>query len=226
MIDSSFNLVSNTEVILGSTESRMSHINLHTADRRFILQSISKEEKKYFLEYMVEQYHKRVTNSSLVQHIYGLFKLIIRGKVLRYIILENPLYSLIDPIVMNMEWNQIYPDDYSIDSSNLSTLLKYLENTLGIEIHLNHDEFQNLSNDLIADLEFINNMKLKNFNVTFAYSKYSEVTGATGKTVGTVGDEKSVIILSLSNLLRYFPKAETEIPFGSFCINQKGNIIT
>lgn len=211
---------------MSCTESRISHINLFTADRRYILQSISQEEKKYFLEYMIEHYHKRVIKNSLIQHIYGIFKLIIRGQVFRYIILENPLHSLKDPVVINVEWNHIYSDAYSIDSSNLTQLLRYLENTLGIEVHLDSHEFENLSRALIADLDYINRMKLQNFSVTLAYSKFCEEDGSTTKIIGTIGEEKSVIVVSLSNLIRNFPKMENGTSFGSLNVDQQQNIMT
>jgi len=204
----------------------MSNLTLFTYDKRLILQSISQAEKKFFLENMIEHFHRRVTNKSLIQLIYGIYKFTLRGQMFRYLILENPLYTIPNSVVLTAEWTQIYPEYYSIDSSNLNAVIRYFENILEAEISININELHKLSNELIADLEFINQLKLQNFSVTFAYSKWSEEEDGSNKLLGTVGDQKSFIIFSLSNLLKNYPKSNTVTAYGSSSTNQEQHLYT
>lgn len=204
----------------------MSNLTLFTYDKRLILQSISQAEKKFFLENMIEHFHRRVLSQSLIQHIYGIYKFTLRGQLFRYLVLENPLYSIPNSVVLTAEWTQIYPEYYSIDSTNLNTVIRYFENILEAEISLNLNEHHKLSYALIEDLEFINQLRLQNFSVTFAYSKWSEEEDSSNKYIGTVGDQKSFIIIFLSNLLKNLPKSDSVPAYGSFCTNQEQHLYT
>jgi hypothetical protein len=64
-----------------------------TYDKKFIIKPIKKHEKRLFLDYKLERYFERVINESHLQHIYGIFKLTIKGKIYRLMIAENNYYG-------------------------------------------------------------------------------------------------------------------------------------
>lgn len=65
------------------------HIQFITDDNKFVLRSISKREHKYILKNVLENYYQRLIDQSLLQHIYAMVKLTIKGQIYRLVILEK-----------------------------------------------------------------------------------------------------------------------------------------
>lgn len=68
-------------------------IHFVTFDDKFIVKTITKEEQKIFISEKLQSYYDRVTTQSHLQHIYGIFKMIIKGQIYRLMVIENSLYS-------------------------------------------------------------------------------------------------------------------------------------
>jgi hypothetical protein len=64
-------------------------LNFVTFDDKFVVKAISKKEQKIFLKEKLEGYYDRVMDNSFLQHIYGIFKLTIKGQDYSIAILEN-----------------------------------------------------------------------------------------------------------------------------------------
>lgn len=64
-------------------------LNFVTYDKKCIVKSIKKREQRLFLKEKLSAYYERVMDESLLQHIYGIFKLSIKGKIYRLMIVEN-----------------------------------------------------------------------------------------------------------------------------------------
>lgn len=64
-------------------------LNFVSYDNKFIIKAITKQEQNLFLHDKISLYYDRVMNKSHIQHIYGIFKLIIKGQIYRLMLVEN-----------------------------------------------------------------------------------------------------------------------------------------
>lgn len=87
----------NIEEIINYIREDNSEISLNyvTSDKKYIVRAISKKGQRKFVKEMLKSYHERMTEGSLLQAIFCVFKLVIKGQIYRLMILENTQCELI-----------------------------------------------------------------------------------------------------------------------------------
>lgn len=123
-----------------------------TYDKKFIIKSIKKHEKKLFLHHKLERYFERIMNESHLQNIYGIFKLRIKGKIYRLMIAENNFYD-------NMHSNSMSMYLGVIDQDSMN------EGMLEDVFVLNEQERGRFGTALSEDIEYLYGNNVMRFKV-------------------------------------------------------------
>jgi hypothetical protein len=115
-------------------------LNFVTFDSKFILKAVSKREQRVFLREKLEEYYDRVIDSSFIQHIYGCFKVNVKGQYYRLNLCENnPIGCVIRE---------------SISVSSTSGIVEVEEN-LEDKFYIDLDLKEDFRNTLDKDLEYL-----------------------------------------------------------------------
>jgi hypothetical protein len=122
-------------------------LNFVTFDSRFVVRSIRKREQQLFLREKLQGYLKRVMNDSLLQHIYGIFKLIIKGKIYRVMIIENSAFKY-------LHRNKISINSQVFESERVS------ENLLDGAFVMDDEEKDKFDRVLNEDIEYLRSSKM------------------------------------------------------------------
>ncbi len=130
-------------------------LNFVTFEDKFILRAIPKCEQRVFLREKMWAYYDRVMDNSFLQHIYGVFKLTIKGQDYRLSLVENNPEGYVSRGSINL----------SSKSSGADQL--YFIGDVGLEdkFYLDIDLKKDFRQTLKKDLEYLEKAKIQSCKI-------------------------------------------------------------
>lgn len=165
---------------------------IFTSDSRFVIKTISKEEKRVFFRFLLESYYKRVLdcpNSRLIR-ILGIFKLL--PSKITFMLMENS-NPFKDPcLVFDLKGSSV--DRLTKTKADLSSTVLKDENLLklGRKIKLSSDDVSELLWTIKYDIEILRDIGIMDYSILLIAGKNRGISNRY-----SVGKDYSLAVIDL-----------------------------
>ena len=187
----SLDIKRNMDIINDSkvTGGRGNNSMFRTWDKKLIIKTIDEDEKKIFINKMLEEYHSKMRDSkSLLCHIYGVFTIELGDKGESNVILQRNMNDLfIDSnilifdlkgstaerkIIKNEHIN--LPQKILINKYKNQTLKDKDLNIIGIKLELNPFDGKNILSSIRNDSLFLQKYEITDYSLLIFVNKYNK----------------------------------------------------
>ena len=166
---------------------RSSNSLINTWDKKYIIKTIDKNERKLLVEKMIEDYHCLMKESkSLLSRIYGIFKIEQRDKSCINIMIQKNMNDLpmetkilaFDIKGSTVDRQCINKNDTKLNKKELfekykNIVLKDIDfNIIGIKIVLEYNNWRNLISAIESDSMFLQNNEVTDYSLLIFIHKY------------------------------------------------------
>ena len=186
---------------------------LFTKDLKFVIKTITKEERMVFLDFLLDSYNKRILKckQSKLIRILGVFKIL--PSEISFILMENSNASCGPCLIFDLKGSSI--DRFVQTSGDIrSTVLKDMNLAqIGKKIKLTPFEAGRIMKNLKKDMRVLRNIGIMDYSLLLIVSKV-----ASAKNRYTIGQNYSIAIIDIFQI--YDTKKALERCFKS-CFNRR-----
>ncbi|OMJ72567.1 hypothetical protein SteCoe_28954 [Stentor coeruleus] len=145
-----------------------------TADQEFVVKTITRKERKFFIRVVLKEYSERIEkNNSYLVRILGMYRLSSSGT--DYIVMENIVKQHNTAVIFDIKGstvNRNVEGDFDYTNPPYGLLLKDLNlKASGYKIRLPNDEKNNLIEGLFEDLQLLSKHEIIDYSLLVSFFK-------------------------------------------------------
>jgi hypothetical protein len=142
-----------------------------TSDNKFVVKTITRKERRFFLKEIIQKYRERVKNSSFLVRIVAVFRLTPAN--VDYLIMENTVSQIEKAVVFDIKGSTVNRKvDVSFDYQHprYGLLLKDLNLIESkYELVLSKEQSQEMLSTILSDLEMLHSVEATDYSILICF---------------------------------------------------------